>query len=53
LTVALVVCGLQLVLWGFVAGRRAHDRPLQAVLSGVVNGLLGLSLVALESIVLH
>ena len=53
LTGALVVCGLQLVIWGFVAGRRAYDRTLFAVLSGVVNGLLGLTLVVLETIVLH
>ena len=53
LTGALVVCWLQLVIWGFIAGRRAYDRRLFAVLSGVVNGLLGLTLVVLETIVLH
>ena len=53
LTGALIVCGLQLVVWGFVAGRRTHDRMLYAALSGFVNGLLGLTVVALETIVLH
>ena len=53
LTWALVVCVLQLVFWGFVAGRRAYGRTLFAVLSGIVNGLLGLILVVLETIVLH
>ena len=52
-TVALVVCLIQLVTWGFVAGRRAYDRRSDAVLSAIVNGLLGLALVALETVVLH
>jgi hypothetical protein len=53
LTAALIVCGLQLVTWGFVAGRRAHDRLPFAALSAFVNGFLGLTLVVLETIVLH
>ena len=50
---ALAVCGLQLLGWGFLVGRRAYGRWYEAVLSGVANGLLGLVLVGLESAVLH
>ena len=53
LTAALVVCGIQLVGWGFAVGRRADDRWYQAVLSALANGLLGFTLVALEVRVLH
>jgi hypothetical protein len=53
LTGALAVCGLQLLAWGFLVGRRAYDRPLYAALSAVANGLLGLLLVVLETAVLH
>jgi hypothetical protein len=53
LTAALVICGVQLVTWGFIIGTRAYDRWYYAVLSGVVNGVFGFVLVALEAVVLH
>jgi hypothetical protein len=53
LTWALVVCVVQLVGWGFVAARRAHDRLLAAVGAACVDGVLGLFLVVLETSVLH
>ena len=53
LVAALVVCGAQLVVWGFVVARRAFDNLFYATLSGLGNGVLGLLLVALETIVLH
>ena len=53
LTGALVVCGVQLLTWSFVVGRRAYNRWYYAVLSALANGLLGLGLVALETRVLH
>jgi hypothetical protein len=53
LTGALVVCALQLMTWAFVVGRRAYDHWYYAALSALGNGLLGLILVVLETIVLH
>ena len=53
LTAALAICVLQLLGWGFVVGRRAYGRWFYATLSALVNGVLGLTLVALETIVLH
>jgi hypothetical protein len=53
LTAALAICGVQLLGWGFVVGKRAYDRWYYAALSAVGNGLLGLTLVVLETIVLH
>jgi hypothetical protein len=53
LTGALVICGLQLLGWGFIVGRRAYNHWYYAALSAVVNVALGLTLVALETIVLH
>jgi hypothetical protein len=53
LTAALVISVLQLLAWGFVVGRRAYRRWFYATLSGLANGVLGLTLVALETIVLH
>jgi hypothetical protein len=50
---ALVVCGLQLLGWGFAVGRRAFDPLWQAVLSALGSTLLGAGLVALEVAVLH
>jgi hypothetical protein len=52
-TIALVLCVLQLVGWGFLVGRRAYDHWWSALLSGVINGVLGIALVALEIAVLH
>jgi hypothetical protein len=53
LTLALVVCIVQLFAWGFVVGRRAYDRRLHALLTGVVDGALGLVLVGLEIAFIH
>jgi hypothetical protein len=53
LTTALAICVVQLLGWGFVVGRRAFSRWYYAALSAVANGLLGLALVVLETIVLH
>jgi len=53
LTAALAICVLQLLGWGFVVGRRAYGRWFYATLSALVNGVLGLTLAALETIVLH
>jgi hypothetical protein len=52
-TVALGVCGLQLLGWGFAVGHRAFDRWWQAVLSALGSTMLGAVLVALEAAVLH
>ena len=40
-TIALVVCVLQLLAWGFVLGRRAYASWWSAVVSGLLNGALG------------
>jgi hypothetical protein len=53
LTLALVVCIVQLFGWGFVVGRRAYDRRLPALLTGLVDGALGLALVGLELVIIH
>jgi hypothetical protein len=53
LTGALAICGVQLLAWGFVVGRRAYDQWYYAVLSALSNGVLGVVLVSLETIVLH
>jgi hypothetical protein len=53
LSAALVVCGLQLVGWGFVVGWRAYGTWRGALLSAIGDGLLGFALVALETAVLH
>ena len=50
---ALAVCILELFGWGLVVGRRAYDHWWAALVSGVVNGVLGLLLVALEITLLH
>jgi hypothetical protein len=52
-TLALVACILQLFGWGFVVGRRAYDRGLHAVFAGLVDGALGVALVALEIAIIH
>ncbi|MCW2976270.1 MAG: putative integral rane protein [Actinomycetia bacterium] len=53
LTVALAICVVQLLGWGFVVGRRAYSRWYYGALSAVANGLLGFALVVLETNVLH
>jgi hypothetical protein len=52
-TIALVACILQLFAWGFVVGRRAYHRRLHALFAGLVDGALGLALVALEIAIIH
>jgi len=53
LTLAVVVCIAQLVAWGLVIGHRAFDRPLQVIAAGLLDGALGVALVALEIVVVH
>jgi hypothetical protein len=50
---ALAICAVQLAAWGYLVGRRAYKRWYYAALSAFVNFVLGLSLVALETSVLH
>jgi hypothetical protein len=50
---ALTVCGLQLLGWGFAVGRRAFERWWQAVLSALGSTMLGVGLIVLEAAVLH
>jgi hypothetical protein len=51
--IALAVCVIQLFAWGLYVGRRAYDRWYAVLLSGLVNGLLGLAVVSLEITVVH
>jgi len=53
LTLAIALSVAQLFGWGFVVGHRAYHRGLHAVAAGVVNGVLGVGLVALEVAVVH
>jgi hypothetical protein len=53
LTLAIGVCIVQLLAWGFVVGHRAYHRGLHAVAAGLANGALGVGLVALEVAVVH
>jgi hypothetical protein len=48
---ALAVAVLQLVGWGLVVGRRTYERWPAVLLSGVVNGALGVLLVVLKALV--
>jgi hypothetical protein len=50
---AAAICVLQLVGWGFVVGHRAYDKWWQAVLAGLVDGGLGVAIVALELAIVH
>ena len=52
-TLTIAVCDLQLLGWGFLAGRRAFDRWWAAALAGAADGVLGIALVLLEIAVLH
>jgi len=49
--VALGISVAQLVGWGIVVGRRTFDSWPAALLSGAVDGLLGLALVILKTLV--
>jgi hypothetical protein len=42
-----------LLVWGFLAARRAHRGTGQQVLSGILFGLLGLVIVALKTAINH
>lgn len=46
--VALGLAVIQLAAWGFAVGRQIYGRALPAILFGIVDGLLGLAIVALE-----
>jgi hypothetical protein len=50
-TVALIVSVAQLVGWGVTVGRRTFDSWPAALLSGVVDGLLGVALIVLKTLV--
>lgn len=50
-TIALAISVVQLVGWGIVVGRRTFDSWPAALLSGAVDGLLGLALVVLKTLV--
>jgi hypothetical protein len=50
-TLALCVCVAQLVGWGLVVGRRTFGSWPAALLSGLVDGLLGVVLIALKTLV--
>ena len=51
--IALVVCLVELFVWGVVVGRKAYPGRASAILSGLVNVALGVGLIWLEVIVLH
>ena len=51
--IALAVCIVQLFAWGLVIGHRTYDRWWPATLTGLVDGVLGLVIVALEVNVVH
>jgi len=51
--VALAIGVVQLFAWGFVLGRRVYHRWLGALIAGLANGVLGLTLVALEIAISH
>jgi hypothetical protein len=48
LSLALGISLLELVAWGLVVGRRAYESWWQAIAAGLVDGALGVGLVALE-----
>jgi len=50
---ALAVCILQLFGWGFIVGLRTYELLWAALLAGLVDGALGLVIVALEISVVH
>jgi len=50
-TVALLISIAQLVGWGIAVGRRTFDSWPAALLSGAVDGLLGLAIVVLKTFV--
>jgi len=50
-TIALAISVAQLVAWGIAVGRRTFGRWPAALLSGAVDGLLGLAIVVLKTLV--
>ena len=50
-TVALAISVAQLVGWGVAVGRRTFERWPAALLTGLVDGLLGVAIVALKTLV--
>ncbi len=50
-TVALAISIVQLVGWGIAVGLRTFDRWPAALLSGAIDGLLGVALIVLKSLV--
>jgi hypothetical protein len=50
---ALAVCVVQLLGWGLAVGHRAYDGWWQAVAIGLVDGALGVGIVALELVFVH
>jgi hypothetical protein len=50
-TLALAISVAQLVGWGIAIGRRTFDSWPAALLSGTVDGLLGMGLIALKTLV--
>ena len=53
LRIALTLSELQLFGWGFIVGRRAYSTLPMALGTGLLNGALGIGLVALERAVVH
>ena len=51
--IALAVCLAELFTWGVVVGRKAYPGWAPAILSGLVNLVLGVGLISLEVVVLH
>lgn len=47
-SVALALGVIQLAAWGFAVGWQIYRRAVPALLFGLVDGLLGLAIVALE-----
>jgi hypothetical protein len=51
--IALGVCLTELFVWGVVVGRKAYPGRTSALLSGLVNVVLGAGLIWLEVLALH
>lgn len=52
-TLALAISVAQLVGWGVAVGRRTFESWPAALLSGAVDGLLGMAVIALKTLVHH
>jgi hypothetical protein len=51
--IALAVCFVQLFAWGLYVGLRIYDRWRAALASGLINFVLGLTVVTLEILIVH